>query len=182
MRHKIPLEVPIWFHFLFCLLRVCARAMVSYILMSLTIASQQDIGWLRSITNLPILIKGVLTREDGRFSILWYLHLIIILPSLLLLMKMVRSSFITDIHISILHLPYFFLPLVTGRTFSAFETLNFQWKFQLIILFIFGISSIGGLLIILIVWFFFLTITSSICSVKHFYVNHLKFCIFSHSW
>ena len=131
--------------------------MVSYILMSLTKVSQhtQDIGWLRSITNLPILIKGVLTREDGRFSILWYLHLIIILLSLLLLMKMVRSSFITDIHISILHLPYFFLPLVTGRTFPAFETLNFQWKFQLIILFIFGISSIGGLLIILIVWFFF---------------------------
>ncbi|GLT53112.1 hypothetical protein SLA2020_264060 [Shorea laevis] len=25
----------------------------------------RDLGWLRSITNLPILIKGVLTREDG---------------------------------------------------------------------------------------------------------------------
>ncbi|KAJ9179434.1 hypothetical protein P3X46_011222 [Hevea brasiliensis] len=27
--------------------------------------SWKDIGWLRSITNLPILIKGVLTREDA---------------------------------------------------------------------------------------------------------------------
>lgn len=26
----------------------------------------QDITWLKSITNLPILIKGVLTREDGK--------------------------------------------------------------------------------------------------------------------
>ena len=53
--------------------------MVSYILMSLTSALQhtQDIGWLRSITKLPILIKGVLTHEDGRDFILWYLHLII---------------------------------------------------------------------------------------------------------
>ena len=28
----------------------------------------QDIEWLRSITNLPILIKGVLTREDGKIA------------------------------------------------------------------------------------------------------------------
>ncbi|KAL0009774.1 hypothetical protein SO802_004882 [Lithocarpus litseifolius] len=49
------------------LMRGCARAMVSYILMSLTSALQhtQDIRWLRSITKLPILIKGVLTREDA---------------------------------------------------------------------------------------------------------------------
>uniref|UniRef100_A0A2P2QC65 (S)-2-hydroxy-acid oxidase n=1 Tax=Rhizophora mucronata TaxID=61149 RepID=A0A2P2QC65_RHIMU len=26
---------------------------------------RQDIGWLRSVTKLPILIKGVLTREDA---------------------------------------------------------------------------------------------------------------------
>lgn len=26
----------------------------------------QDIDWLKSITNLPILIKGVLTGEDGK--------------------------------------------------------------------------------------------------------------------
>ncbi|KAJ0701475.1 putative (S)-2-hydroxy-acid oxidase [Helianthus annuus] len=28
--------------------------------------SWKDIAWLKSITNLPILIKGVLTREDGK--------------------------------------------------------------------------------------------------------------------
>nr|POF10945.1 peroxisomal (s)-2-hydroxy-acid oxidase glo4 [Quercus suber] len=35
--------------------------------MTLTNASKhtQDIGWLRSITNLPTLIKGVLTCEDA---------------------------------------------------------------------------------------------------------------------
>ena len=118
--------MPIFFSlFYFCLLRVWAGTMVSYIFMSLTSASQhpQDIGWLRSITNLPILIKGVLTREDGRISILWYLHLIIIILSLLLLMKMVRSRFISDIHISILHLLHFLLPLVIGRTFHAFWNL-----------------------------------------------------------
>ena len=27
----------------------------------------QDIRWLRSITSLPILIKGILTHEDGMF-------------------------------------------------------------------------------------------------------------------
>lgn len=39
---------------------------------NITRASQhlQDLGWLRAITNLPILIKGVLTREDGKISIL----------------------------------------------------------------------------------------------------------------
>lgn len=26
----------------------------------------QDIAWLKSITNLPVLIKGVLTSEDGK--------------------------------------------------------------------------------------------------------------------
>lgn len=102
--------------------------MVYYILMSLTKVSQhtQDIGWLRSITNLPILIKGVLTREDGRLSILWYLHLIIIILSLLLLMKMVRSSFITDIHISILHLPYFF-PSLSNR-----KNILCLWNFKIL--------------------------------------------------
>ena len=25
----------------------------------------QDIGWLKSVTKLPILLKGVLTAEDG---------------------------------------------------------------------------------------------------------------------
>nr|XP_048332157.1 peroxisomal (S)-2-hydroxyacid oxidase GLO4-like isoform X3 [Ziziphus jujuba var. spinosa] len=28
-----------------------------------------DIGWLRSITSLPILVKGVLTHEDGLFTV-----------------------------------------------------------------------------------------------------------------
>lgn len=31
-----------------------------------TLLSLQDIRWLKSITNLPILIKGVLTHEDGK--------------------------------------------------------------------------------------------------------------------
>ncbi|KAJ0076153.1 hypothetical protein Patl1_33755 [Pistacia atlantica] len=30
----------------------------------------QDIGWLRSITSLPILIKGVFTPEDGKLQAL----------------------------------------------------------------------------------------------------------------
>ncbi|GLT59436.1 hypothetical protein SLA2020_322530 [Shorea laevis] len=30
--------------------------------------SWKDIGWLRSITKLPILIKGVPTREDGKIE------------------------------------------------------------------------------------------------------------------
>ena len=29
----------------------------------------QDIAWLKSITNLPILIKGILTREDGNIKV-----------------------------------------------------------------------------------------------------------------
>lgn len=28
--------------------------------------STQDVKWLQTITNLPILVKGVLTAEDGR--------------------------------------------------------------------------------------------------------------------
>ena len=41
----------------------------------------QDLQWLKSFTNLPILIKGVLTREDGKsivfpyfFAMLYILH------------------------------------------------------------------------------------------------------------
>ena len=30
------------------------------------LVSTQDIQWLRSITTLPILIKGILTHEDGK--------------------------------------------------------------------------------------------------------------------
>uniref|UniRef100_A0A6N2MX40 (S)-2-hydroxy-acid oxidase n=1 Tax=Salix viminalis TaxID=40686 RepID=A0A6N2MX40_SALVM len=31
--------------------------------------SWRDIAWLKSITNLPILIKGILTREDGKIKV-----------------------------------------------------------------------------------------------------------------
>lgn len=29
----------------------------------------QDIGWLKSVTNLPILVKGILTAEDARKAV-----------------------------------------------------------------------------------------------------------------
>ena len=34
------------------------------------LVNPQDIQWLRSITTLPIIIKGILTSEDGKFKIL----------------------------------------------------------------------------------------------------------------
>lgn len=33
----------------------------------------QDVGWLKSITKLPIVVKGILTREDGKIK--WLLML-----------------------------------------------------------------------------------------------------------
>jgi hypothetical protein len=38
---------------------------------------QDVIGWLKSITNLPIIIKGILTHEDGMID-----HQLIKAPSL----------------------------------------------------------------------------------------------------
>ncbi|KAH7565634.1 hypothetical protein JRO89_XS09G0237500 [Xanthoceras sorbifolium] len=38
----------------------------------------KDIGWLRSITKLPILIKGVLTREDGKIKFIPRLNSVVL--------------------------------------------------------------------------------------------------------
>ena len=50
---------------------ICSDSLYVYFLSSLVIKFYhlQDISWLRSITSLPILIKGILTHEDGKVQL-----------------------------------------------------------------------------------------------------------------
>lgn len=46
--------------------------LIIYFLLLLLLLCGQDVQWLQTITKLPILVKGVLTAEDGIVKLLFF--------------------------------------------------------------------------------------------------------------